>query len=161
MNSYGPKQVAAWIAAKLVSAKYDASEIQQARGVNFVCTIHSFSLLQALAKLTGMLSEQLLEVTQDEFESQYNLEAAKAKFLFNAAQGLSDPSATLACTSHASFGGPVLWSVSRQLACFTATRALKGIDLSRPRERQQLSRVQIPACLGVQAPNRHTKMWLH
>ena len=41
-----------------------------------------------------MLSGQLLEVTQDEFESQYNLEAAKAKFLFNAAQGLSDPSAT-------------------------------------------------------------------
>ncbi|CAE7211549.1 unnamed protein product [Symbiodinium sp. KB8] len=67
VNSYGPKQVAAWIAAKLVSAKYDASEIQQ-----------------ALAKLTGMLSGQLLEVTQDEFESQYNLEAAKAKFLFNA-----------------------------------------------------------------------------
>ena len=57
-------------------------------------TVHSFSLLQALAKLTGMLSGQLLEVTQDEFESQYNLEAAKAKFLFNAAQGLSDPSAT-------------------------------------------------------------------
>ena len=39
VNSYGPKQVAAWIAAKLVSAKYDASEIQQARGVNLVCTI--------------------------------------------------------------------------------------------------------------------------
>ena len=44
VKSYGPKQVAAWIAAKLVSAKYDASAIQQARGANFVCAIHSFSL---------------------------------------------------------------------------------------------------------------------
>ncbi|CAE7896643.1 unnamed protein product, partial [Symbiodinium necroappetens] len=69
VNSYGPKQVAAWIAAKLVSAKY------------------------ALAKLTGMLAEQLLQVTQDELENDYNLEAAKAKFLFKAVQGLSDPSA--------------------------------------------------------------------
>ena len=32
-----------------------------------------------------------------------------------------------------------------------AARALKGADLCRPCERQQLSRVQIPA--GVQAPN--------
>ncbi|CAE7257312.1 unnamed protein product [Symbiodinium sp. CCMP2456] len=74
VNSYEPLQVAAWIAANLVSAKYDASAIQQ-----------------ALAKLTGMLPRQLLEVTQGELESRYNLEAAKAKFLFNAVQDLSDP----------------------------------------------------------------------
>ena len=34
VDSYGPHEVAAWIAANLVSAKYDASAIQQARGVN-------------------------------------------------------------------------------------------------------------------------------
>ncbi|CAE7547031.1 unnamed protein product [Symbiodinium natans] len=33
VKSYGPKQVAAWTAAKLVSAKYDAAAIQQALGV--------------------------------------------------------------------------------------------------------------------------------
>ena len=43
VKSYGPKQVAAWTAAKLVSAKYDAAAIQQARGANFVCASHSFS----------------------------------------------------------------------------------------------------------------------
>ena len=46
VDSCGPKKVAAWIAAKLVSAEYDASDIQQARGVNFVCAIHSFSCLR-------------------------------------------------------------------------------------------------------------------
>ena len=161
VDSYGPKKVAAWIAAKLVSAQYDDSDIQQARGVNFVCAIHSFSLFEALRKLAGMNGNQLLTVTQDQLKKNYSLEVAKAEFLVDAVQGLSDPSATLACASHASFGVPVLRSVSRQLACFMAARALKGVNLRRPRERQQLSRVQVPACLGVQAPNRHTKMWVH
>ena len=129
-KSYGPKQVAAWIAAKLVSAKYDASAIQQARGANFVCAIHSFSLFETLAKLSEMTAESLLGVTQDELQTKYQLKAASAEFLLRAVQGLSDPSATLACASHASFGGPVLRSVSCQLACFMAARALKGVDLS-------------------------------
>ena len=130
VDSYGPKKVAAWIAAKLVSAQYDDSDIQQARGVNFVCAIHSFSLFEALRKLAGMNGNQLLTVTQDQLKKNYTLEVAKAEFLVDAVQGLSDSSATLACTSHASFGVPVLRSVSRQLACFMAARALKGSDLS-------------------------------
>ncbi|CAE7498211.1 unnamed protein product, partial [Symbiodinium pilosum] len=60
-KSYGPKQVAAWIAAKLVSAKYDASAIQQ-----------------ALAKLSEMTAESLLGVTQDELQTKYQLKAASA-----------------------------------------------------------------------------------
>ncbi|CAE7755142.1 unnamed protein product, partial [Symbiodinium sp. KB8] len=66
VDSYGPHEVAAWIAANLVSAKYDASAIQQ-----------------ALAKLTGMLSQQLLEVPQDQLESRYNLEVLTFRDLVN------------------------------------------------------------------------------
>ena len=76
------------------------------------------------------LGTQLVGVTQDKLEHRYKLQAASADSLFEAVQGLSDASATLACTSHASMGGPVLWSVSRQLACFMPARALKGVDLS-------------------------------
>ncbi|CAE7339489.1 unnamed protein product [Symbiodinium necroappetens] len=67
VNSCGPKQVAAWIAANLVSAKYDASAIQQALGL-----------------LTGMTGTQLVGVTQDQLEHRYKLQAASADSLFEA-----------------------------------------------------------------------------
>ena len=148
VNSYEPKQVAAWITANLASAKYDDSDIQQARGVNFVCAIHSFSLFEALRKLAGMNGNQVLTVTQDQLKKNYKLEVAKAEFLVDAVQGLNDPSATLACTSHASLG-PVLRSVSCQLACFMAARALKGVDLCRPCQKRQLCRLHISRRLGI------------
>ncbi|CAE7342068.1 unnamed protein product, partial [Symbiodinium pilosum] len=76
VGSYGPKKVAAWIAAKLVSAQYDDSDIQQ-----------------ALRKLAGMNGNQVLTVTQDQLKENYKLEVAKAEFLVDAVQGLNDPSA--------------------------------------------------------------------
>ena len=149
VGSYGPKKVAAWIAAKLVSAQYDDSDIQQARGANFVCAIHSFSLFEALRKLAGMNGNQVLTVTQDQLKENYKLEVAKAEFLVDAVQGLNDPSATLACTSHTSFGGPVLRSVSRQLACFMAACVLKGVDICRPCQKRELCCLHISRHLGI------------
>ena len=71
----------------------------------------------------------LLNSTSQDLQH-WGLDRSIEKTVLETVQRLSDPSATLACASHASFGGPVLRSVSRQLACFMAARALKGVDLS-------------------------------
>ena len=107
-----------------------------------------FDLFEALGVLKTTSGPMLLQITSQELADR-GLVDDLPKFLFEAVQGLSDPSATLACTSHTSFGGPVLRSVSRQLACFMAARVLKGVDICRPCQKRELCRLHISRHLGI------------
>ncbi|CAE7547017.1 unnamed protein product [Symbiodinium natans] len=75
VKSYGPKQVAAWTAAKLVSAKYDAAAIQQALGV---------------LKTSG---PTLLNITSQDLQRWGLDDRSIEKTVLEAVQSLSDPSA--------------------------------------------------------------------